>query len=221
RFHPPGDRTRAQAAAAHQEKELRNSRMMPWQLKVGLYNKRKSGRTEQRPLAELLPHINVSDLQIPRDYQTYIADVSLRYPHISSMKINYSMVQFHHSNRVQTFRFKWIKTGLGYPRATFICECGRPVIKIYYRHQNLACRRCSNAIHGSQTRNKRGRQILKAVRLRNFLELKSGMSKRDGQRLKARIPSVSTQELKGKRLAHHRIAIPFSNYGTRGAMHWL
>jgi hypothetical protein len=46
------------------------------------------------------------------------------------------------------------------------------------------------------------------------------MSKRNRQRLKARITSTA-QELKGKRLAHHRIQIPFHNYSTRGAAHWL
>jgi hypothetical protein len=194
---------------------------MPWQLKVGLYNKRKHGRPEQRPIAETLPHINVNDLDIPRDYKTYVApSISFRYPHISNMRIAYHMVEFHHSNRVQTFRFKWIKTGLGYPRPAFICECGRPTIKLYFRHQNLGCRTCCNVVYGSQSRNKRGRSILKAIRLRNFLELKSGMSKRNRQRLKARIPTT-TQELKGTRLSHHRIQIPFHNYNTRGAAHWL
>ena len=179
-------------------------------------------KSESRPLAETLPHINVNDLQVPRDYKTYVApNISFRYPHISNMRIAWNMVEFTHSGRVQTFRFKWIKTGFGYPRALFLCECGRSAVKIYYRHQNLACRSCSNAIHGSQTRNKRGRSILKAIRLRNFLELKSYMSKRNRQRLKACIPAVITEELKSKRLAHHRIPIPFHNYNTRGAAHWL
>jgi hypothetical protein len=194
---------------------------MPWQLKVGLYNKRKYRRHEPRLIAECLPSINVNDLDIPRNYQTYIApDISLRFPHISNMRIAWNMVQFAHSDRVQTFNFKWIKTGFGYPRPAFICECGRPTIKLYFHRLNLACRQCCNVVYACQTRNKRSRPILKAIRLRNFLEFKSGMSKRNRQRLKARITSA-TQELKGKRLAHHRIPIPFSNYGTRGAMHWL
>ena len=41
--------------------------------------------TEQRPLAECLPHINANDLQIPRDYKTYTAPwISLRFPFISA-----------------------------------------------------------------------------------------------------------------------------------------
>jgi hypothetical protein len=192
---------------------------MPWQLR----NAKRPKRSEPRPIAETLPHINVNTLQVPRDYKTYIApDISFRFPHINSMRIAYNMVQFAHSNRVQTFRFKWIKTNYGYPRPAFICaSCGRPVIKLYFRHLNLACRHCCNVVYGCQTRNKRGRAILKAIRLRNFLEFKSGMSQRNRQRLKGRIPAAPQRELNSKRLAHHRIPIPYSNYGTRGAMHWL
>jgi hypothetical protein len=56
--------------------------------------------------------------------------------------------------------------------------------------------------------------------LQNFLEFKSYMSKRNHQRIKARLRAAPKQELKSKRLAHHSIQIPFSNYSTRGAMHW-
>jgi len=195
---------------------------MPWQLKVGLYNKRKYRRHEPRPIAECLPSINVNDLDIPRDYQTYIApDISLRFPHISNMRIAWNMVQFAHSDRVQTFNFKWIKTGFGYPRPAFVCECGRSVIKLYFRHQHLGCRTCFNTVYGCQTRNKRGRAILKAIRLRNFLKFKTRMRKSIRQRLRARITVTPSQELKTKRLAHHRIQIPHHNYCTRGIAHWL
>jgi hypothetical protein len=55
--------------------------VMPPQLARGLRARRLSGRTEQRPLAECLPHINVNDLKIPRDHKTYTAPhISLRYP---------------------------------------------------------------------------------------------------------------------------------------------
>src|SRR5262245_58429997 len=86
------------------------------------------GKSEPRPLAEALPQIDVRNLRIPRDNQTYVG-TDFRFPHINVMRINWAMVQFSHSNRVQTFRFKWIKTGFGYPRPALICECGRPVIK--------------------------------------------------------------------------------------------
>src|SRR5262249_35525487 len=116
---------------------------MPPQLR----NAKRPKRSEPRPLAETLPHINVNDLDVPRNHRTYTSNISLRYPHLTGMKINWSMVQFFHSD----------------PRPAFICECGRPVIKIYFKHQNLACRRCCNVVYGSQTRNKHSRPILKAI----------------------------------------------------------
>src|SRR5262249_20240035 len=194
---------------------------MPAQMARGLWAKRQSRRREQRPLAECLPSINVNDLRIPRDYKTYTApNISLRYPQISGILLAFHCVEFHHSGRIQAFRLKWIKTGLGYPRPAFVCECGRPVIKLYFRHLNLACRRCCNATYASRTLGKRTRPILQAVRLRAFLKLKSYMSQRNRTRLKARIPETDNKRLASKRLTHHMIQLPQSNYGTRGAMHW-
>ena len=172
-------------------------------------------------MLKTLPVISATDLRIPRDRQTYIApDIGFRYPHISNMRINWGAVQFAHSNRVQSFRFKWIKTGLGSPRAVFICECGRPVISLYFRCTNLACRRCTNAIYASQVCPRDKRPCLQAQRMHMFLKLKTGMWKSTRQRLKTRITATARQELKSKRLAHHSIQIPSSNYCTRGAMHW-
>src|SRR6516225_7660499 len=194
---------------------------MPRQLARGLWARHHSRRREQRPLAECLPHINVNDLRIPRDYKTYIAPyISLRYPEISGIRLAFNCVEFHHSGRAQTFRFKWIKTGCGYPRPAFICECGRPVIKLDFRHLNLACRRCCNATYASRTLGKRTRPILQALRLETFLKLKSYMSQRNRRRLKARIPKTHSRRLDSKRLSHHMIQLPHSNYSTRGAMHW-
>jgi hypothetical protein len=195
---------------------------MLWQLKVGLYNKRKSRSQEPKPIAETLPHINVNDLDVPRDYKTYLApNISLRYPFVSAMKISWNMVQFSHSDRIQTFKFKWIKTGLGNSRAVFICECGQPRTKLYFRHQHLGCRTCFKLTYASRTRNKQGRAILKAIRLRNFLNLKTGMHHHNRMRLKARITTEPSQELNSKRLSHHRIPTPFHNYCTRGVAHWM
>jgi hypothetical protein len=104
-----------------------DSMAMPRQLARGLQAKRHSRRREQRPLAECLPHINVNDLPIPRDYQIHVApNISLRYPYIAGMRIAYDGVEFTHTGRTQIFDFKWIKTGFGYPRPAFICDCGRP-----------------------------------------------------------------------------------------------
>ena len=59
-----------------------------------------------------------------------------------------------------------------------------------------------------------------ALRLETFLKLKSYMSKRNRNRLKARIPDTHNKRLDSKRLSYHRIQLPQSNYRTRGAMHW-
>ena len=41
-----------------------------------------------------------------------------------------------------------------------------------------------------------------------------------GKRSTNRITTAVRQDLKSKRLAHHSIQIPSTNYRTRGAMHW-
>src|SRR5262249_52296384 len=98
----------------------------------------------------------------------------------------------------------------------------RSVRRVYFKGGHLACRRCCNAIYASQVCGKHSRLILQAIRLKTFLELKAGtgMSRRNQQRLKARITTAVKQELNSKRLAHHSIPMPSSNHCTRGLMHW-
>jgi hypothetical protein len=196
--------------------------MMPPQLARGLWKKRQFHRTEQRPLAEQLPHININDLNVPKNLYSVVTVpwISFRYPFISAARLSPYVVEFAHSGRIQKFRLKWIKTGFGLPRFAFICDCQRPTIKLYFRHGNLACRRCWNLTYASRTLDKRTRPVLQAIRLRNLLKFKRYMSKRNRQRLKARIATAPIKELKSKRLSHHAIPLPQSNYGTRGAMHW-
>src|SRR5262245_8766926 len=196
--------------------------MMPPQLARA----KRPKRSEPRPLVETLPTINVNDLPIPRDYQTYIApNIFFRYPHISGMRISHFMVEFAHSNRVQTFGFKAIKTGFGgnhSPRYAFICECGHRTTKLYFRHQNLGCRVCLDLTYASRALDKRTRPALKAIRLHKFLEFKTGMHKHNKQRLHARIRSLPRpSHIEGKRLNHHKTQLPLTNYNTRGAAHWL
>jgi len=181
---------------------------MPWQLKVGLHNKRererKYGPQEPKPLAELTPQIDVNDLDVPRDHKTYIANISLRFPHLTGMKINRNMVQFHHSNRVQTFDIRWHKVGFG-QRPKVICECGRPARKLYLRNQHLACRECHNLTYASRAISTNNRPRLQASRLHNYLILKTNTRKHTKQQLQDRL---------------NRITMPIHNYGTRGTAHW-
>lgn len=179
---------------------------MPPQLQKGLLARRYSQCRDPRPIAEELSQININDLHIPRDHKTYTApNISLRYPHLSGIRLTGNTVEFSHTGRPQTFPLKHIKTGFGYFRHAFICQCGRAVIKLYWKHANLACRRCQNAIPASQTLDKRTRPLLKALRLQNFLKLKAKMSKQARLRL---------QRLSDK------VLLPQSNYGTQGAKHW-
>jgi hypothetical protein len=180
---------------------------MPWQLRKGLLERRYSRRTERKPLAENLPQINVNDLKLPRDYAILrLPNISLRYPHISSARLSFHVVEFAHSGRIQSFRLKRIKTGFGFPRPAFICQCGRPVISLYFRHQNLACRRCVDATYASRTLGKRTRPILKAHRLETFLALKTNIRNSTRQRLLKRLGD--------------KALMPQSNYNTQGPRHW-
>jgi hypothetical protein len=192
---------------------------MPPQLERGLWLKRHYRRREQRPLAENLPSINVNDLKIPRDYKTYTAPyISLRYPQISGIRLAFHSVEFHHSGRVQTFRLKWIKTGFGYPRPAFICQCGRPVISLYYRHSNLACRRCTNAIYTSQVCGEHSRPALQSHRIKQFLKFKLGLTRKTKQRLQARCttnaPMSATKRITDKAL------LPPVNYQVQALPLW-
>jgi hypothetical protein len=192
---------------------------MPPQLERGLWLKRHYRRREQRPLAENLPSINVNDLKIPRDYKTYTAPyISLRYPQISGIRLAAHCVEFHHSGRVQTFRLKWIKTGFGYPRPAFICQCGRPVISLYYRHSNVACRRCTNAIYTSQVCGEHSRPALQSHRIKQFLKFKPLLWHRTRRRLQARVlttkPMTSTTRITDKAM------LPQLNYQSGASPLW-
>jgi hypothetical protein len=168
---------------------------MPWQLKEGLRRHQKGSRPP-RPIVEQLPAISVNDLPSPShcDTKTYILrDISLRYPQIAAAKLSCKAVEFRHVSLhrstlgpIQTFGIKRIKTGFGsHGRCAFICDCGRPVIKLYYRGRQLACKRCCNAIHASQALDKRTRPVLQASRIESFLN-KPKLYTRTRERLRKR-----------------------------------
>jgi hypothetical protein len=115
-------------------------------------------------------------------------------------------VEFHHSRRTQTFRLKWIKTGFGYPRPAFICTCGRPVIKLYFRYANMACRRCCNATYASQTLDKNTRPFLQLQRLETFLYFKPRLRKHTIERLRKRYGD--------------KVLMPQTMYGSHAKAHW-
>jgi hypothetical protein len=162
--------------------------MMPAQLARA----KRPKRATPRPLVECLPSINVNDLKVPKDLYTVVTApwISFRYPFLSGARLGAHMVEFAHSGRIQSFRLKWIRTRFGLPRFAFICQCGRPVISIYFRSGNLACRRCCNAIHASQAVNQFNRPKLQAHRITQFLKLKPSLWHRTRRRLQARMPTT-------------------------------
>jgi hypothetical protein len=166
---------------------------MPWQLREGLKRHPKGSRPP-RPIVEQLPAISVNELPVPSPYdtKTYILrDLSLRFPQLAAAKVARDAVEFHHVSLhrstlgpIQTFGIKRIRTGFGvHGRCAFICDCGRPVIKLYYRGRQLACQRCCNAINASQALDKRTRPVLQASRIESFLNSKLKLYHRTRERL--------------------------------------
>jgi hypothetical protein len=181
---------------------------MPWQLQRGLMERRRSRRTASRPIAENLPSINVNDLKIPRDYAIVtLPNAGLKYPQLASMRLTYHSVEVTHgTGRKQHFKLKPIKTGFGRPRYAFVCNCGRPIIKMYFSRGNLACKRCHDAVNLSQKLDKHRRPILKAHRLETFIALKTNLQQRTRARLIKRYGEKAMR--------------PQSNYRTRSPMLW-
>jgi hypothetical protein len=178
-----------------------------------------------------LPRIDIADLCRFRVFPPmtnwrarYSLEMPFRYPFVKNLVICPQSIEANHlPGHTQPIKLRWCRTGFGgnyRPRPLFVCQCGRSVTKLYFRHFNLACRRCTNALYASQVCGKHSRPILKTLRLENLLKLKSYMGNRNRQRLIARIPKTPTKRLDGKRLSHHSIQLPQSNYRTRGAMHW-
>ena len=180
---------------------------MPPQLQRGLLSRRYSHCRDPRPIAEELSQINVNELHIPRDHKTYSApNISLRYPYLSGIRLTCNAVEFTHTGRTQTFALKPIRTGFGYFRFAFICQCQRPVIKLYFRHANLSCRWCHKLTYISRTLGKRTRPILQAHRIETLIRLKPGMHHRTRERLRKRYSD--------------KALMPQNNYGTRGPRLW-
>jgi hypothetical protein len=190
-------------------------------------------RSEPRPLVELLPRIDTADLcrwkVFPSQYdwnKAHLLELPFRYHFVKSLVITLQAIEVsHHSGYIQPIPLRWVRTGYGgnvRPRPLFICQCGRSVTKVYFSYGSLKCRRCCDATYASRVCDKRMRPILQAKRFQAFLQFKAGtgMSKRNQQRIKARITTALTQDFNSKRLAHHSILRPQRNHGTYGAMPW-
>src|SRR5262245_15220293 len=205
---------------------------MPPQLERGLLAKRYSRRTEQRPLVEQLPRLDIDDLcrwnVFPTQHEWHKAhylEAPFRYPFLKSLVISLDAIEAnHHNGYNQVIPLHWIRTGFGgnnRPRPMLSCtNCGRAVRRLYCKHGSLKCRRCASAVYASQVCDKYSRPVLQTLRLQTLLKLKFYMRQRNRIRLKARIPKAQNTHLNSKRLAPDLIQRPQSNYGTRGVMHW-
>jgi len=188
-------------------------------------------RSTPRPLVEELSRLEIADLcrygAFPSQYEwnvSYLLELPFRYPFLKNLVISLQNIEAnHHTGYTQTIPLRWLRTGFGgnsRPRPLFICNCGRSVTKLYFKTGHLACRRCQSAVYASQVCDKCTRPVLQAQRRQWFLKLKArtGMWKSTRQRLQ--LATAPSKELNSKRLAHHSIQLPQSNYRTRGAMHW-
>jgi hypothetical protein len=189
-------------------------------------------RTTPRPLVEQLQRLDLDDLcrwkVFPTQYDWHKAhylEAPFKYPFVKNLIITLQAIEVnHHSDYIQIIPIHWIKTGFGgraRPRPMFTCtDCGRARRRLYFKGGHLACRHCCGATYASRVCSQRQRPILQAKRLQFFLEHKSYMSKHNRRRLRARIVTAPEQDFTSKRLAHHSIQLPQSNYRTQGAMHW-
>ena len=196
----------ASMSSSHHRADCRaTAKGMPEQLARG----RK--RSQPRPIVECLPAINVNELKIPRDWKVYSApSICFRFPQLSGARLSWNRVEFRHSSGcVQAFAVKRIRTGFGYFRHAFVCNCGRSVISLYLHRGDLACVKCCDAVWASQVCSNIGRQKLQSHRIRQFLDLGLGIHPKTRQRLLSPCTSsdpVASTRIKGKAL------LPQGNY---------
>src|SRR5262249_11233721 len=116
-----------------------------------------------RPILESLPQIHVKTLTVPKRYgQTVTQELGLKLPRIATAKLSCESVLFHHkalhrkeTGLTQQFGIKTIRLTFGV-RHYFVCHCGKPVIRLYYHSQRLACRHCHFGAYLSQRRYRKG-----------------------------------------------------------------
>src|SRR5260370_32563548 len=126
--------------------------MMPKQLARG--KARARPRSTPRPLIELLPRVRVTDIKVPRDWNTYSApNISFVVPQLSNAKLSCNQVTFYlRSGGVATFQLKRGRTGFGCFQHVFVCRCHRTVKILYFHGGELACRVCRRPIPRTQAR---------------------------------------------------------------------
>jgi hypothetical protein len=201
----------------------------PWQLRNA---KRRPKDFGPRPIVEQLLRIDIGDLcrfrVFPNNWrERWTLELPFRYPFVKNLVISLAAIEAnHYSGYIQSIRLRWCRTCFGgnyRPRPLFICHCGRSVTKLYFRHLNLACRRCTNALYASQICSGRAtRSHLQATRLTNFIRaLPPKVRHTTKARLHARQQALAKQATASKstRLDHRAKHIQ-SNYQCYATAHW-
>jgi hypothetical protein len=147
-------------------------------------------RKSTKPIVEDLPAISISELKVPRDYQTRVLpNAALKWPFLSGVRVSCAAVEFtlpslHRGREGPTHQFKLkpIFTGLGI-RFAFYCSCGRATLKLYYLNRNLSCKHCSKARYASQALDQHDRPALQAARIASVLDNTPRLFRRTRERL--------------------------------------
>jgi hypothetical protein len=89
------------------------------------------------------------------------------YPQVRHMRLSYRSIEIiDHGDRRQVFGIQWIRTGFGRHRPIFVCSCGYGAIRLFGRYGTYACKACHGAVHMCQRQSRRGRNRLRACKLR-------------------------------------------------------
>lgn|SRR5262249_54872752 len=185
---------------------------MPWQLRTPKRRNPRARGYQPKPIAETLPCLGVNELVriIPHKHGITRKQVfhSSSHPPMIGLRLTCEAIEVTHcTGHVQSFRLKWIRTHFGHPRPAIHCDkCQRPVIKLYNRADDLACRHCKGVTYISRKLDKRTRPALRAHRIETFLALKRPMSKKVRDRLLKKYGE--------------KALMPKSNYRTGTPRHW-
>jgi hypothetical protein len=147
-----------------------------------------------RPIIEKLDGIAAHELpisSISRGKTATLPNISLRHPWLAAVRFAHDAVEFHlpslhrsTTGPVQQFGIKAQKVGFG-TRYFFICDCGKPVWRLYHLHRRIACRVCHGATYASHNATKKQRVILQLTRIQSFLD-NAKLTKRSRDKLIAK-----------------------------------
>jgi hypothetical protein len=134
---------------------------MPIQLRDAFKPKR-----SRHSIVELLPHINAADLN-QRGVFTEIGPHCLPFNQfISSLSASPRGLHVtYRDGRNELIGVYWQRVGFGL-RPYLVCPCGHKGNRLFLGRSGLRCRYCCGAVYYAQTQDRKGRQLLRAAKLR-------------------------------------------------------